>query len=176
MIYDDEAKGGVSAAITVKKDIVITIGKDDYRFEDWPDLTSRLFDGTINGDAVKIQFRHKDGIVAMKAAASYADVLVLPARAHDAQMMMPEKNASSGIAQVVAPMPGLLTQLLVVPGDTVNAGDDVAVIEAMKMENLLKADAGGVVAEIHATEGDTLFVDQPILTFAKNDAEESSKG
>jgi len=63
-------------------------------------------------------------------------------------------------------MPGLLTKLLVAAGDTVNAGDDVAIIEAMKMENLLKADAGGVVAEIHAAEGENLMVDQPILSFA----------
>ena len=65
-------------------------------------------------------------------------------------------------------MPGLLTKLLVKAGDSVNAGDDVAVIEAMKMENLLKADAGGIVAEIHAAEGDNLMVDQPILSFAED--------
>ena len=61
-----------------------------------------------------------------------------------------------------------MTKLLVKSGDSVNAGDDVAVIEAMKMENLLKADAGGIVAEIHAAEGDNLMVDQPILSFAED--------
>jgi propionyl-CoA carboxylase alpha chain len=180
MIYDGGVEDGLPATIAVEEGIAVAIDGKDYRFEDWPDLTSRLYDGTINGDAVKIQFRRKDEIVVMKAAAFYADVLVLPARAHDARMMMPEKDTASGDAQVMAPMPGLLTKLLVSSGDTVAAGDDVAVIEAMKMENLLKADAGGVVAEIHAAEGDSLLVDQPILTFAKDDAgesgEESGKG
>jgi propionyl-CoA carboxylase alpha chain len=176
MIYDGGLEGGLPATIAVEGGIAVAINGKDYCFEDWPDLTSRLYDGTINGNAVKIQFRRKAEIVVMKAAAFYADVQVLPARAHDARMMMPEKDTASGNSQVVAPMPGLLTKLLVSSGDTVNAGDDVAVIEAMKMENLLKADTSGVVAEIHAAEGDSLLVDQPILTFAKNDAEESGKG
>jgi propionyl-CoA carboxylase alpha chain len=176
MIYDGRAEGGLPATIAVDGGIAVIIDGKDFRFEDWPDLTSRLYDGTINGDAVKIQFCRRAQVVVMKAAAFYADVQVLPARAHDARMMMPEKDTASGDSQVVAPMPGLLTKLLVSSGDMVNAGDDVAVIEAMKMENLLKAGAAGVVAEIHAAEGDTLLVDQPILTFEKDDAGESGEG
>jgi propionyl-CoA carboxylase alpha chain len=177
MIYDGGAEDGLPATVATQEGVVVTIDKADYRFEDWPDLTSRLFDGTINGKTTdRIQFRRKAETVMMTTAACYADVLVLPARAHDAQMIMPEKDISSGDSKVLAPMPGLLTKLLVKPGDAVNTGDDVAVIEAMKMENLLKAHAGGVVAEIHASEGDSLLVDQPILTFAKDDAGESGKG
>jgi propionyl-CoA carboxylase alpha chain len=66
---------------------------------------------------------------------------------------------------IIAPMPGLLSKMMVKVGDRVEPGDDVAVIEAMKMENLLKADRGGIVAEIHAGEGESLTVDQPILSF-----------
>lgn len=82
---------------------------------------------------------------------------------------MPVKENASGAATIVAPMPGLLSRLLIKEGDTVAAGDDVAVIEAMKMENLLKADRGGVVAEVMASEGESLAVDQPILRFASGD-------
>ncbi len=181
MIYDsagtDEADG-IAASIAIDDVITVTINGADYVFGDWPDLSSRLFDDVINNTPVQIQYRRKAETVHMKAAAVMADVLVLPARAHNAQMMMPEKDTSSGASQVVAPMPGLLVKLKVAPGDVVNAGDDVAVIEAMKMENLLKADAGGTVAEIHAAEGDSLLVDQPILTFAQaadEDAQDSAE-
>ena len=176
MIYDDMTDG--TEAIVqidtgnIDDGIIITIDSTDYTFTDWPDVTARLFSGDINGEHTLIQFNRKEGRVDMKAAASMATVMVLPARAHTAQMMMPEKDTAQSASQITAPMPGLLTALLVSRGDTVNAGDDVAVIEAMKMENLLKADAAGIVAEIHAAEGDTLLVDQPILTFAQDAAQD----
>lgn len=168
MIYDGVSEG-TPAQLSFEDDIVIHIDGSEFRFEAWPDQSSRLFDSAISGENVLIQFRRNAELVRMKAGPSFADVLVLPARAHEAQSMMPEKDTSLGALQVVAPMPGLLTKLLVSKGDVVNAGDDVAVIEAMKMENLLKADSGGVVDEIHASEGDSLLVDQPILTFAKDE-------
>ena len=168
MIYNGETEG-MPAQLSFNDDIVIHIDGSDYRFETWPDQSTRLFDSVISGENVLIQFRRNAEMVRMKAGPSFADVLVLPARAHKAQSMMPEKDTSLGALQVAAPMPGLLTKLLVSKGDVVNAGDDVAVIEAMKMENLLKADSGGIVDEIHASEGDSLLVDQPILTFAKDE-------
>jgi len=62
-------------------------------------------------------------------------------------------------------MPGLLVQVAVKPGQKVQAGERVAVIEAMKMENVLFASADGVVKEIKAAQGESLAVDQPIVEF-----------
>ena len=62
-------------------------------------------------------------------------------------------------------MPGLLIDVLVKEGDTVSAGDSLAIVEAMKMENVLKAERNGTVAKIVATPGSTLDVDQNILEF-----------
>ena len=78
----------------------------------------------------------------------------------------PDAADTSPSAAVLAPMPGLLTRMLVAVGDEVLPGNDIAVIEAMKMENLLKAEAGGTVAEVLAAEGDSLAVDQPIVRFS----------
>ncbi|MEZ6070779.1 MAG: acetyl-CoA carboxylase biotin carboxyl carrier protein subunit [Pirellulales bacterium] len=63
-------------------------------------------------------------------------------------------------------MPGLLSELSVEVGHDVKPGQHLAVIEAMKMENVLAAERDGTVAKIFATVGDTLAVDQPILEFA----------
>jgi propionyl-CoA carboxylase alpha chain len=63
-------------------------------------------------------------------------------------------------------MPGLLTDLALKPGQEIKAGEKLAVIEAMKMENILKADQDCVVAEVMAKKGDSLAVDQPIVRFA----------
>jgi propionyl-CoA carboxylase alpha chain len=66
---------------------------------------------------------------------------------------------------VLSPMPGLLVQVAVKPGQEVKAGERVAVIEAMKMENVLFASADGVVKQVRAAQGDSLAVDQAIVEF-----------
>ena len=62
-------------------------------------------------------------------------------------------------------MPGLLVKLAVAEGDEIKAGEELAVVEAMKMENSLRANEDGVVAKIMAQQGDSLMVDQPIVEF-----------
>jgi propionyl-CoA carboxylase alpha chain len=66
---------------------------------------------------------------------------------------------------LLSPMPGLLVDLAVQPGQAVQAGERLAVIEAMKMENILVAQQDGVVKAVLARKGDSLAVDQPILAF-----------
>jgi propionyl-CoA carboxylase alpha chain len=66
---------------------------------------------------------------------------------------------------LLSPMPGLLVDVAVGPGQAVQAGERLAVIEAMKMENVLTAERDGTVKEVLAGKGDHLAVDQPILSF-----------
>jgi len=66
---------------------------------------------------------------------------------------------------LISPMPGLLTQVHVTTGQKVLAGEKLAVIEAMKMENVLLSFADGVVKSVNATVGESLSVDQIILEF-----------
>ena len=62
-------------------------------------------------------------------------------------------------------MPGLLVDVMVSEGQTVRAGDTLAIVEAMKMENVLRAERDGVVSVVHEKKGATLDVDQHILEF-----------
>ncbi len=78
---------------------------------------------------------------------------------------MPEKEPPDLSKFVLSPMPGLLVSLAVEDGMQVRAGEEVAVVEAMKMENVLRATANGVVKTIHAAPGDSLSVDQAIIEF-----------
>ena len=66
---------------------------------------------------------------------------------------------------LLAPMPGLLTRLEVKVGDTVEAGQPVAVVEAMKMENILRAEKSATVKSTSAAAGESLMVDQVIVEF-----------
>lgn len=65
-------------------------------------------------------------------------------------------NLSRQSADVIAPMPGLVLKVLVEEGQTINEGDPVLILEAMKMENVLKADGEGKIIGIHASEGDSV--------------------
>ena len=94
------------------------------------------------------------------------DVLVLSPRAAELHALMPHKPPPDMSRYVLSPMPGLLVDVAVQPGQKVQAGERVAVIEAMKMENVLFAAADGVVANVLAAKGESLVVDQPIVEFA----------
>jgi propionyl-CoA carboxylase alpha chain len=67
---------------------------------------------------------------------------------------------------LMCPMPGLVVSLNVSEGQEVKAGDTLAIIEAMKMENILRAEKDGVIAKVNAKQGDSLPVDAIILEFA----------
>jgi propionyl-CoA carboxylase alpha chain len=79
--------------------------------------------------------------------------------------MPPKKIADTG-KQVLCPMPGLVVSIAVMEGQEVKAGETVAVVEAMKMENVLRAEIDGIVKKINAKPGDSLAVDAVILEFA----------
>ena len=93
------------------------------------------------------------------------DALVMQPRTAELHRLMPYKAPPDMSKFVLSPMPGLLVQVAVQPGQEVKAGERVAVIEAMKMENVLFASADGVVKEVKARQGDSLAVDQAIVEF-----------
>ena len=78
---------------------------------------------------------------------------------------VPVKVAPDMSKFLLSPMPGLLVSLSVEEGDAVSAGEQLAVVEAMKMENVLRAERDGVIKAVHAAAGDSLVVDQSILEF-----------
>jgi len=78
---------------------------------------------------------------------------------------VPSRPTADGGKAVRCPMPGQIVSISVAEGQEVKAGEALAVVEAMKMENVLKADRDGVVKLIHARPGDTLAVDAVILEF-----------
>ena len=91
---------------------------------------------------------------------------VLHRRAAALLQMMPPKVAADTSRLVLSPMPGLLSALVVEEGQEVKAGEALAIVEAMKMENVLRAERDGTIGKLRAKAGDSLAVDQVILEFA----------
>ncbi len=95
-----------------------------------------------------------------------ADVLVLTPRQAELYTLMPVKAAPDTSKFLLSPMPGLLASVAVSEGQEIKAGEALAVVEAMKMENVLRATRDGTVKTLHAKAGDSLRVDQKIIEFA----------
>ncbi|MGB0520337.1 MAG: acetyl-CoA carboxylase biotin carboxylase subunit [Candidatus Puniceispirillaceae bacterium] len=154
----------------------VTINKNSYHLTGTLDQplhrSGILFDGTINEQPTAIQIVPENHTYHISSGADSLTVEIYPARAAELLAFMPPPQSGAGQDKVCAPMPGLLTRLMVEVGDVIEAGQNVAVIEAMKMENTLAAQIRGTVLEISANTGDNLNVDDVILTL-KPEGEEA---
>ncbi|MBH1957103.1 MAG: acetyl/propionyl/methylcrotonyl-CoA carboxylase subunit alpha [Burkholderiales bacterium] len=126
--------------------------------------------GTVNGQPFAAQVERGVGRnpLALRIIhnGTRLDAMVLSPRAAQLHALMPFKAPPDMSRYVLSPMPGLLVEVAVQVGQKVQAGERVAVIEAMKMENVLFAAADGVVGKVLAAQGESLSVDQPIVEFA----------
>jgi propionyl-CoA carboxylase alpha chain len=125
--------------------------------------------GTVNGQPFTAQVERGVGKNPLATRIVHngtrLDAIVLTPRAAQLHALMPFKAPPDMSRYVLSPMPGLLVDVAVQPGQKVQAGERVAVIEAMKMENVLFAAADGVVGKVLANKGESLVVDQPIVEF-----------
>ena len=123
------------------------------------------FEGTVNGTPLAVQVERERHGFRLTHAGHSARYRVLTRRAAALRARMPVKRPPDLSRFLLSPMPGLLVRVAVGPGDPVKAGQEVAVVEAMKMENVLRAEQDGTVAAVLAEPGASLAVDQPIMEF-----------
>jgi len=124
-----------------------------------------LYVGALNGQPICMQVERRGLIYRLFHWGVQADMRVMSARTAELKALMPVKAAPDMSKFLLSPMPGLLTQIAVVAGQEVKAGEILAKIEAMKMENVLKADRDCVVEKLLARPGESLAVDQAIIAF-----------
>ncbi|MFC1758215.1 biotin/lipoyl-containing protein, partial [Planctomycetota bacterium] len=140
-------------------------GGDEYLvLSDWQ-FGQPLFKGSVNGESVCIQVERRNMNYRLFHWGSQVDMTVLTSRAAELLECMPVKVPPDTSKLLLSPMPGLLAQVRVDVGHEVKLGQQLAVVEAMKMENILTAERDGKVAKILVGVGDTLAVDQVILEF-----------
>jgi propionyl-CoA carboxylase alpha chain len=131
---------------------------------DWK-LGESLFNGTCNGQEFTLQVERHKTRYSLFHWGTRADFMVMSARAAELLALMPEKLPPDLSKFLLSPMPGLLREVAVKVGQDVKAGEKLAVIEAMKMENILKADQDCKVKKVSAAAGESLSVDQIIIEF-----------
>ncbi len=122
-----------------------------------------IFSGTINGEQIFIQVLREDQTYRLIHGGSQVDVRIVTPKVAELLQYMPDKPPPDLSKFLISPMPGLLVSVAVKEGDVINAGQELAVLEAMKMENTLLAERDGVVSRVHYKAGANLAVDDVIM-------------
>jgi propionyl-CoA carboxylase alpha chain len=125
-----------------------------------------LWWGMVDGRRVSVHVRPIFNGFELAYRGVEAKAYVFTQREAQAARLMPRNKASESGKALRCPMPGLVVSIAVTEGQEVKAGETLAVVEAMKMENVLRAERDGVVNTIHVKPGDSLAVDAVIMDFA----------
>ena len=147
----------------------VQVGERSYQVNSNAQLGSPRIEGTVNDRPFVAQVERGTGKNPLALRVSHdgtqIEAMVLSPLGAQLQKLMPYKAPPDLSKFLMSPMPGLLVEVSVQPGQHVQAGEKLAVIEAMKMENVLFATQDGVVGPISASKGESLSVDQVILEF-----------
>ncbi len=140
-------------------------GADRYDLlSDWQ-FGQQIFRGTCNGAPVCMQLERVGLRYRVSHFGKQVDAMVMTTTAARLLAQMPKKTPPDLSKFLLSPMPGLLREVSVEAGQAVSAGEKLAVIEAMKMENILKAERDCKVKKVVAVTGESLSVDQVIIEF-----------
>ena len=167
-VLTDEQGGRTQTAIRVEPDdgsYRVTIGDRTRRLRFATALRDIAVAGEVDGKPFVAQIERIGLHYRIIRDGAQIDARVLSRRAAELEAMMPFKAPPDLSKFLLSPMPGLLVDVSARPGQKVLAGERLAVIEAMKMENILVAQQDGVVARVAANKGESLAVDQVILEF-----------
>jgi propionyl-CoA carboxylase alpha chain len=144
----------------------LRIGDSDVTIEtDWR-VGGKRFDGDFDGVPRSLAIDSAGSFLRIATRGAAHNVRVLTPRAAELARFMIPKVAPDMSRYLLCPMPGLVVQIAVSEGDKVEAGQMLATVEAMKMENILRAEKPGTIGKVLAKAGDSLAVDAVILEFA----------
>jgi propionyl-CoA carboxylase alpha chain len=152
-------------SIPMELDLAIEGGKPLTVASDWRP-GEPVWNGAVGGRRISAQLRPvANGLKLAWKGMSVTARVMLP-RTAELEKLMPEKLPPDTSKMLLCPMPGLVVSISVAEGQEVKAGDTLAVVEAMKMENVLRAERDLTVSKLKAKPGDSLAVDAVIMEFA----------
>ena len=125
-----------------------------------------VFRGVLDGRAFTVAVKPAAEGFVIRHRATTLHVLVLTPRSAELHEKLPPKKAADTSKMILSPMPGLVVTLDVIPGQLVRAGEAVCVVEAMKMQNIIRAERDGTVKTVGAKAGDSVAADEVLVEFA----------
>jgi len=143
----------------------VVIGSEDYRVEGAWTPGDTLAKMSVNGAPLVLKVGKASGGFRLRFRGADLKVHVRTARQAELAKLMPEKFPPDTSKLLLCPMPGLIVSVAVNEGDEVQEGQALCTVEAMKMENILRAERKGIVTKVNASAGDSLAVDDVIMEF-----------
>ena len=162
---DDYLTASVTGEGSLNAAIAIDGGKPLAVTSDWRP-GEPVWRGTVGEKKIAAQIRWRTNGVRIAWRGMSVDALVMEPHVAKLERLMPKKAAADTSKFLLCPMPGLVVSVGVSAGQEVKAGETLAVVEAMKMENVLRAERDLTVAKINAKPGDSLAVDAVIMEFS----------
>ena len=141
------------------KEYKFKIGGKEYNVTVNP-KEGKFFDVTVNGATYEVEAENAP------AAAPVAQPAAAPVQAAAAAPAAPAAKPAGAGEKLASPLPGVIIEISVKEGQQVKAGQKVAILEAMKMENEIPAPKDGTITDIHVHKGDTLQEGDPVVTIA----------
>ena len=141
------------------KEYKFKIGGKEYNVTVNP-KEGKFFDVTVNGATYEVEAENAP------AAAPALQPAAAPVQAAPAAAAAPAAKPAGAGEKVASPLPGVIIEISVKEGQQVKAGQKVAILEAMKMENEIPAPKDGTITDIHVHKGDTLQEGDPVVTIA----------
>jgi propionyl-CoA carboxylase alpha chain len=168
VVWFEESRRGVPVHVEHESDRLIRIrcGDECERVveQEWhPGLP--VWRGRINGREVHVQVRRVLNGYRLTHRGVTRDIRVYTPREAELAALMPVREAPDTSRQLICPMPGRVLSIAVREGQTVKAGEPLCVVEAMKMENILRAERDVIVSAIRISEGEAVSVDQVLMEF-----------
>jgi propionyl-CoA carboxylase alpha chain len=119
-----------------------------------------LFEGGLDGQAFALQVRPRAEGFALRLRGVRAFAIVASPQAARLRGLIPERPAADTSRLVLSPMPGLVVSMEVKEGQEIKAGEAMAIVEAMKMQNIIRAERDGIVARVHVQAGASVAADE----------------
>src|SRR4029079_1605733 len=148
-----------------EKVVTLNNGKECFVRSAWTP-GNPIWRGEIDGKPVSVLLRRILNGYRLSHKGVTVDAYVFNGKEAELARLMPVKKAADTSKKLLCPMPGLVVSIAVAEGQEVKAGEPLAIVEAMKMENILRAERDALVKKIHVKKGDSLAVDAVIMEFA----------
>jgi propionyl-CoA carboxylase alpha chain len=144
----------------------VTIDLKKHRLDTQARPGARIIEGKFDGAPFSVKLKAAPEGYTLRLRGVTARAIVASPRAAELYKKIPEKQKADTSKLVVSPMPGLVISIDAKPGQEVKTGEGVAVVEAMKMQNLIRAERDGVVAKVNVAAGASVAADEVMIELA----------